>query len=78
MENKKHWWQELPLTISAVQCNLGDDDEWGLDEYVSKSGFNTEQLLHLVAKGHIGHYKAPLRQGYGLLHQRQLCGNGCK
>lgn len=56
MENKQHWWQELPLTISAVQCNLGDDDEWVLDEYVSKSGFNTEQLLHLVAKGHMGYF----------------------
>ncbi len=55
-ENKKHWWQNQPLTISAVQCNLGDDDEWVLDEYVSKSGFNTEQLLHLVAKGHMGYY----------------------
>ena len=56
MEQKKHWWQELPLTISAVQCNLGDPDEWVLDEYVSKGGFNTEQLLHLVAKGHMGYF----------------------
>ena len=54
--DKRHWWQELPLTISAVQCNLGDDDEWVLDEYVSKGGFNTEQLLHLVAKGHMGYF----------------------
>ena len=56
MEQHKHWWQELPLTISAVQCNLGDPDEWVLDEYVSKGGFNTEQLLHLVAKGHMGYF----------------------
>ncbi len=44
-EKKKHWWQEQPLTISAVQCSMGDSDEWVLDEYVSKYGFNTEQLL---------------------------------
>ncbi|MBE6552580.1 MAG: hypothetical protein E7665_10705 [Ruminococcaceae bacterium] len=56
MEEKKRWWQEQPLTISAVQCNLGDDDEWVLDEYVSKYGFSTEQNLHLVAKGHMGYY----------------------
>lgn len=56
MEQQQHWWQELPLTISAVQCNLGDSDEWVLDEYVSKSGFNTEQLLHLVADGHMGYF----------------------
>jgi hypothetical protein len=55
-EKKKHWWQEQPLTISAVQCSMGDPDEWVLDEYVSKYGFNTEQLLHLVAKGHMGYY----------------------
>ena len=35
---------------------MGDSDEWVLDEYVSKYGFNTEQLLHLVAKGHMGYY----------------------
>lgn len=56
MEKHKHWWQEVPLTISAVQCNLGDDPEWVMDEYVSKQGFNTEQLLHLTAKGHMGNY----------------------
>jgi len=58
MENKKHWWQEQPLTISAVQCNLGDDDNWVLDEYVAKYGFNTEQNLHLVANenSHFGYY----------------------
>ena len=55
-ENKKYWWQEQPLTISAVQCGLGDPDEWVLDEYVSKYGFNTEQLLHPLAKGHMGYY----------------------
>lgn len=47
---KKHWWQELPLTISAVQVKMTDSDEYTLDEYVSKSGFNVEQNMHLVAK----------------------------
>ena len=59
MKNKKHWWQEQPLTISAVQCNLGDDDAWVLDEYVAKYGFNTEQNLHLgaIPNSHFGYYK---------------------
>lgn len=56
MEQKKHWWLNQPLTISAVQCNDGDPDEYVMDEYVSKSYFNTEQNLHLVAKGHMGYY----------------------
>lgn len=46
MANKKHWWQEQPLTISAIQCTH-DDSFWAMDNYVSKYGFNTEQLLHL-------------------------------
>ena len=46
MTNKKHWWQEQPLTISATQCTH-DDSFWVLDNYVAKYGFNTEQLLHL-------------------------------
>lgn len=49
MNKKKHWWQEQPLTISAVQCKMGDDDTWVLDEYVAKHGFNVEQNLHFVA-----------------------------
>lgn len=48
--SEKHWWQELPLIISAVQVKMTDDDDWTLDEYVSKSGFTVEQNLHLVAK----------------------------
>ena len=56
MANKKHWWQEVPLTISAVQANWGNDPEWVLDEYVAKQGFNTEQLLHLTAEGILGNY----------------------
>ena len=49
MANKKHWWQEQPLVISAVQCKFDDDDMWVLDEYVAKHGFNVEQNLHLGA-----------------------------
>lgn len=58
MDSKKHWWQDQPLTISAVQCNLGDDDNWVLDEYVAKYGFNTEQNLHLgaIPNSHFGYY----------------------
>ncbi|HNX14483.1 MAG TPA: beta-galactosidase trimerization domain-containing protein [Oscillospiraceae bacterium] len=50
------WWEDEPLIISAVQCNYGADDDWVFDEYVSKSGFNTEQLLHLFAEGSISFY----------------------
>ena len=46
MSNKKHWWQQQPLTISATQCTH-DDSFWLMENYVSKYGFNTEQLLHL-------------------------------
>ena len=46
MENKRHWWQNQPLIISAVQyCE--DDSNWILDSYVSEYGFNTEQLFHI-------------------------------
>ncbi len=50
------WWMDEPLIISAVQCKFEDDDYWTLNEYVVKSGFNTEQLLHLTAKGHMAYY----------------------
>ncbi|HOP10536.1 MAG TPA: beta-galactosidase trimerization domain-containing protein [Oscillospiraceae bacterium] len=50
------WWEDEPRLISAVQCNYGADDNWLFDEYVSKSGFNTEQLLHLFAEGSISFY----------------------
>jgi len=57
MEQKKQWWLDQPFTISAVQCSIGDTDAYVLDEYVSKSNFTTEQLLHLVANnGHMGYY----------------------
>ncbi len=52
----KKWWENQPLTICAVQCNLGDDDFWVLDEYVGKYGFNTEQCLHLFTRGHFATY----------------------
>ena len=50
------WWENEPLMISAVQCNYGADDDWVFDEYVSKFGFNTEQLLHLFAEGSMSYY----------------------
>lgn len=50
------WWYNEPLLISAVQCKFEDDDSWTLNEYVAKAGFNTEQLLHLTAKGHMAYY----------------------
>lgn len=50
------WWHDEPLIISAVQCKFEDDDSWTLNEYVAKSGFNTEQLLHLTGKGHMAYY----------------------
>lgn len=50
------WWEDEPLIISAVQCNYGADDDWVFDEYVSKFGFNTEQLLHLFAEGSMSYY----------------------
>ncbi len=55
MAEKKHWWQEQPLTISAVQID-GDDENWLLDEYVSKYSFNTEQLYHLFAKDSMAYF----------------------
>lgn len=50
MEQKKHWWQNQPLTISAAQVHISDTDDFVLEEYVAKSGFNVEQNLHLFAK----------------------------
>ncbi|MBN2558046.1 MAG: beta-galactosidase trimerization domain-containing protein [Clostridia bacterium] len=50
------WWKNAPLLISAVQCKFEDDDSWTLNEYVAKSGFNTEQLLHLTGRGHMAYY----------------------
>jgi len=50
--NKKNWWKEQPLLISAVQTTKGDSN-WTLEDYVVKNGFNTEQLLHLFGDGYI-------------------------
>ena len=50
------WWNDDYLTISAVQCKYHETSEDIFDNYVSKSGFNTEQLLHLTASGHMAHY----------------------
>lgn len=50
------WWNDEPHIISAVQCKFEDEDSWTLNEYVAKSGFNTEQLLHLTGKGHMAYY----------------------
>ena len=50
------WWKEEPLLISAVQCNYGEDSFQILQNHVVKRGFNTEQNLHLTAKGHMGYY----------------------
>ena len=54
--NKSNWWDK-PLRIAAVQCNYGEDSFGILDEFVSKSHFNTEQLLHITAKGHTAAYE---------------------
>lgn len=54
MDSKK-WWHE-PLRISAVQCNYNEDSHEILREHVVKRDFNTEQLLHLTAEGHMAYY----------------------
>jgi hypothetical protein len=51
----KKWWTE-PLRISAVQCNYSEDSHEILKEHVVKRSFNTEQLLHLTAEGHMAYY----------------------
>ena len=44
---EKHWWQNQPLTISAIQSVPSQGSDKAFDDYVSKSGYNVEQLLHL-------------------------------
>lgn len=57
MSDKKSWWvEELPLTISAIQCSIEENKESVFDEYVSKYGFNTEQLYYLLADGYINYF----------------------
>lgn len=70
-----NWWEEGPLLISAVQCKFGDDDLWTLEEYVAKSGFNTEQLFHLAGQGHMAYYDEALhgtKLDEYLVHSRAL------
>ncbi len=50
------WWNDDYMTISAVQCKYHESSEDIFDNYVSKSNFNTEQLLHLTASGHMAYY----------------------
>ncbi|NSW91560.1 MAG: beta-galactosidase trimerization domain-containing protein [Firmicutes bacterium] len=50
------WW-EKPLRIAAVQCNYGEDSLSILKNHVIPGDFNTEQLLHLMAEGHMASYE---------------------
>lgn len=50
------WWENEPLTIAAVQCKFDDDDFWTLNEYVAKSSYNVEQMLHLISNGQMAYY----------------------
>lgn len=45
------------MLLSAVQCNYGEDSYDILNNYVLKNKFNGEQLLHLVAEGHMAFYQ---------------------
>ena len=56
---KNHWWQEQPLVISAIQHRETEGSKKAFDEYVSKSGYNVEQLFHLFApeKGTMTYYE---------------------
>lgn len=50
-----HWWQDQPLTISAIQRFVCGGSKKAFDEYVSKASYDTEQLLHLFSPdGHEG------------------------
>lgn len=53
------WW-EKPLRISAVQCNYEEDSFDILNNTVVPGAFNTEQLLHLMAEGHMSFYEEAL------------------
>ena len=46
---KAHWWQDQPLTISAIQRFVVGGSKKAFDEYVSRAGYDTEQLLHLFS-----------------------------
>lgn len=62
------WWNK-PLRISAVQCNYGEDSLAVLKDHVKGGNFNTEQLLHLIAEGHMGFYE---EEKHGALLDRYL------
>lgn len=47
--DKKHWWQNQPLTISAIQGTPMKGSDKAFNDYVVKNGYNTEQLLHLFS-----------------------------
>jgi hypothetical protein len=57
MNNAEHWWQRPPLNICAIQRFVEEGSERAFDEYVSKYGFNTEQLNHLLSNGYIAYYE---------------------
>ena len=50
------WWNEEFMVISAVQCKYDEDSDTILKDYVTKSHFTGEQLLHLIADGHMAFY----------------------
>lgn len=53
------WWHR-PLRISAVQCSYGEDSFDILKNTVIPGAFNTEQLFHLTAEGHMSFYEEKL------------------
>ncbi len=57
MQNKNPWWvEEQPLTISAIQVNVEKNGDKVYENYVSKYGFNTEQLYYLIAQGYMNYF----------------------
>lgn len=50
------WWEKEYLVLSAIQCNYGDDSYDNLKNHVIANSFNSEQLLHLTAKGHWAYF----------------------
>jgi hypothetical protein len=51
------WWEKEFLRISAVQCKYDEDSMDILKKHVVPRHFNTEQLLHLTAEGHMAFYE---------------------
>lgn len=50
-------WYEKPILLAAVQCNYGEDSYKILKNHVVGNNFNSEQLLHLNATGHVSSYE---------------------